>query len=75
MLFDAIATIDDDVNGALAEGCDGGAAVAEGDLLGRLEVSKFREHRGIIAEGFWRGARVVAHEDRWCRRTTWEGKS
>jgi len=55
MLLDAIATIDDDVNGALAEGGDGGTAVAKGDLLGQLKISKFREHRDIVAESFWCG--------------------
>ena len=41
MLLDAVETIDYDVNGALAEGSDGGAAVVEGDLLRRLKIAKF----------------------------------
>ena len=33
MLLDAVETVDYNANAALAEGSDGGAAVAEGDLL------------------------------------------
>ena len=70
MMADAIFAIDDDVDGALAKGCDGGMAVAKRNLLWRLEISKFRKHGSVIAEGFWSGASVIAHESRWWRSST-----
>lgn len=34
MLLNAVPIIDDDSNGAVVKGSDGGAAIDEGDLLG-----------------------------------------
>jgi len=40
MLLDVVETVDYDVNGALAEGSDSGAAFVKGDLLRRLKIAK-----------------------------------
>jgi len=68
MLLDSVFAIDDDINGALAEGCDGGMAVAKRNLLRRLEITKLGEHGSVVTEGFWSGASVIAHESRWWRK-------
>ena len=65
MLLDTVEAVDHNINGALAEGSDGGAAVAEGDLLRRCKISNLGEHGNIIAESFGSSAGVIAHV---CRR-------
>ena len=70
MLLDLVFAIDNDIDGSLAEGCDGGMAVAKRNLLWRLEITKLGKHGSVVAEGFWSGASVIAHESRWWRKRT-----